>query len=193
MRPTVTAMPSSDVTVLLARARDGDAAALDALLPLVYDELRALAHRQRRRQGAAETLNTTALVHEAYERLLGSGAEWDDRAHFFRYAARAMRHILVDHARAQAAQKRGGDRLRVPLQEGALAAEVRADEVLALDEALARLGQTDARQGEIVELRYFVGLTIAETADVLDLSPATIKREWTVARAWLQREMRPAA
>jgi RNA polymerase sigma factor (TIGR02999 family) len=192
----MTPSPSHEITQLLSRARAGDAAALDALLPLVYDELRALAHRQRRRQGAAETLNTTALVHEAYEKLAradAQGATWNDRAHFFRVAAQAMRQVLVDYARAQATVKRGGDTPPLPLDD-ARAAHVlvpaeRAAEVVALDEALGRLTALDPRQGEVVALRYFVGLTIDETADVLALSPATVNREWTAARAWLHRAM----
>jgi RNA polymerase sigma factor (TIGR02999 family) len=182
-----------EVTRLLALAQEGDAAALDRLLPLVYGELRALAHRQRLRQGAAETLNTTALVHEAYEKLARGSASWNDRAHFFRVAAKAMRQVLVDYARAQTAAKRGGEAPVLPLDEARLLPTERAAEVVALDEALGRLLVLDPRQGEVVELRYFVGLTIPETADVLGLSPATVKREWTAARAWLYREMTRAA
>ncbi|HLT45946.1 MAG TPA: sigma-70 family RNA polymerase sigma factor [Rubricoccaceae bacterium] len=182
-----------EVTQLLAQARAGDAGALDRLLPLVYAELRALAHRQRLRQGAAETLNTTALVHEAYEKLAHAGTAWSDRAHFFRVAARAMRQVLVDYARARTAAKRGGDARPLPLDEADLLPLERANEVVALDEALGRLSALDPRQGEVVELRYFVGLTIPETAEVLGLSPATVKREWTAARAWLYREMTRAA
>lgn len=181
--------PSQNVTALLEEVRDGRDGALDELLPLVYDELRALAHRQRLRQGAAETINTTALVHDAYEKLARAPGDWNDRAHFFRVAATAMRQVIVDYARAQRAAKRGGDRHAVPLDGVPLVAESRTDEVLALDEALGRLSALDARQGEVVTLRYFVGLTIPETAEVLGLSPATVKREWATARAWLHREM----
>ena len=189
-------MPSgspSDITALLDEVREGRTDALDELLPLVYDELRALAHRQRLRQGAAETINTTALVHDAYEKLARADGGWNDRAHFFRVAATAMRQVIVDYARAQRAAKRGGDRHAVPLDDVPLVAEHRTDEVLALDEALHRLGALDARQSEVVTLRYFVGLTIPETAEVLGLSPATVKREWATARAWLHREMSRAA
>jgi RNA polymerase sigma factor (TIGR02999 family) len=180
-----------DVTRLLAEARAGDPAALDRLLPILYDELHALAHRERLRRGAAETLSTTALVHEAYEKLARADGGWNDRAHFFRVAATAMRQVIVDYARAQHAQKRGGGPARSlenvpPL---GLAVEARADEVLALDMALDRLSALDARQSEVVELRYFAGLTVPETADVLDVSPATVKRAWTAARAWLHREI----
>ena len=182
-----------DVTRLLAQVREGDTAALERLLPLVYQELRALARRQRSRRGSAETLNTTALVHEAYEKLARQDAGWNDRAHFFRVAAKAMRDVLVDYARQQQAAKRGGKQPDLALDEMRLVAIERTDEVLALDEALTRLAALDARQSEVVELRYFVGLTIPETAEVLGLSPATIKREWTAARAWLYREMSRAA
>lgn len=178
---------------MLARVRDGESGALDRLLPILYDELRALARRQRRRS-SSETINTTALVHEAYEKLARQDGGWSDRAHFFRVAAKAMRDVLVDYARQRKAAKRGGGQPDVPLDEGAaLVADERTEEVLALDEALTRLAAIDARQGEVVELRYFVGLTIPETADVLGLSPATVKREWTAARAWLYREISPAA
>ncbi|MDX1420728.1 MAG: sigma-70 family RNA polymerase sigma factor [Rubricoccaceae bacterium] len=185
--------PAHEVTQLLAQVREGDPGTLDRLLSLVYDELRALAHRQRVRQGAAATLNTTALVHEAYEKLARADADWSNRTHFFRVAATAMRQVLVDYARAQATEKRGGPGRPLPFDEGCLVPAERAAEVVALDEALDRLSALDPRQGEVVELRYFVGLTIPETADVLGLSPATVKREWMAARAWLHREMTRAA
>lgn len=174
---------------LLERTRNGDQSALAELLPLVYDELRGLARRVRARNGAAETVNTTALVHEAYERLASGSSQWNDRAHFFRVAATAMRHILVDYARRQKASKRGGEQEHVQLSNAIISDSQRPEEILALDEALKTLSSIDTRQGEIVELRYFVGLTIDETADALGLSPSTVKREWTVARAWLHREM----
>lgn len=181
--------PRQDVTALLEEARAGRSEALKQLFPLVYDELRALAHRQRLRQGAAETLNTTALVHDAYEKLVRTPSGWNDRAHFFRVAARAMRQVLVDYARAQQAAKRGGGHGAVPLDGLPLLSEDRTEEVLALDEALSRLAALDARQSEVVTLRYFMGFTIPETAEILDLSPATVKREWAAARAWLHREI----
>lgn len=174
---------------LLFRARDGDESALGELLPVVYEELRGLAHRVRSRSGAAETVNTTALVHEAYERLANGPGNFVDNAHFFRVAATAMRHILVDYARRQSATKRGGNEVAVTLTNAIIADAQKSDEVLALDDALGRLSEMDKRQAEIVELRYFVGLTIDETANALGLSSATVKREWTVARAWLHREM----
>ena len=174
-----------DVTTLLQRVRDGDDEALGRLVPLVYDQLRALARGQRRRQGAGDTVNTTALVHEAYEKLARGNGAYADRHHFFRVASRVMRSVIVDHARAARAQKRGGDARPLALDEERLVPAERAEEVLALDEALDRLAALSPRQGEVVQLRYFVGLTIPETADVLGVSPATVKREWTVARAWL--------
>jgi RNA polymerase sigma factor (TIGR02999 family) len=187
------APPPHEVTRLLALARDGDAAALDRMLPLVYDELQALARRQRLRQGGAETLNTTALVHEAYLKLAGRGRAAEIRRAFFRIAARVMRDVLVDHARAQAAQKRGGGAPALPLDALPVALPEQAGPLVALDEALTRLATLDARQAEVVELRYFVGLTIPEAAEVLGLSPATVKRDWTAARAWLYHALSEAA
>lgn len=181
------------ITRLLDQARDGDREALARMIPLVYDELRALARRQRRRTGPSETINTTALVHEAYEKLARGRKTFADRQHFFRVAARAMRDVLVDHARAQNAQKRGGGEKPLPLDESRLVPPQEAARVLALDEALTRLASLDARQAEIVELRYFVGLTIPEAAEVLDLSAATVKRDWTAARAWLLHTLSEAA
>ncbi|MEM1115137.1 MAG: ECF-type sigma factor [Bacteroidota bacterium] len=185
-----------DVTTLLHRARDGDPDALDRLVPLVYDQLRRLAQGQRRRHGAAETVNTTALVHEAYAKLADREGvtAWADRQHFFRIAARAMRDVLVDYARAQQAAKRGGsqpDRSLSDLAADALGAlpPLRIEEVLDLDGALDRLEALDAQQARLVELRYFTGLTIPEAAEILEMSPATAKRRWSVARAWLYREL----
>ncbi|MEM6327819.1 MAG: sigma-70 family RNA polymerase sigma factor [Bacteroidota bacterium] len=180
-----------DVTLLLERARDGDTRAFDQLVPLVYDELRALARRQRQLRGAHETLNTTAIVHEAYERMAGTQTPLADRQHFFRVASRVMRSVIVDRARAQSAQKRGGKDRPVSLEEERLVPPEQAEEVLALDEALDQLAVLSERQAEVVQLRYFVGLTIPETADVLGISPATVKREWTVARAWLHDALAP--
>lgn len=183
----------NDITRLLDKARDGDRDALARMIPLVYDELRALAHRQRQRRGPSETINTTALVHEAYEKLARGEKHYADRQHFFRVAARAMRDVLVDHARAQSAQKRGGGEKPLPLDEARLVPPQEATRVLALDEALTRLHDLDARQAEVVQLRYFVGLTIPEAAEVLDLSAATVKRDWTAARAWLLHTLSEAA
>ncbi|MDX1530942.1 MAG: ECF-type sigma factor, partial [Rhodothermales bacterium] len=166
-----------EITRLLARAHEGDRDALARLIPIIYDELRALAHQQRRRS-SSETLNTTALVHEAYEKLARSPSGFADRNHFFRVAARAMREVLVDHARKQRAAKRGGGVRPLPLDEARLVPPEQAGPLLALDEALTRLSTLDARQAEVVELRYFVGMTVPETAEIMGLSPATVKREW---------------
>jgi RNA polymerase sigma factor (TIGR02999 family) len=184
-------MPASspDVPTLLSEARDG-APVLDDLLPLMYDELRRLARAQRRRLRPYETLNTTALVHEAYLKLAGRDRRsWNDRMHFFRVAARAMRDVVVDYARRQQAAKRGGDAPHVSLGALPPLAAVEPEEVLALHEALGHLEAVDARQARVVELRYFVGLTIDEAAEVLSISPATVKRDWTSARAWLFRHI----
>ena len=178
----------SDVTVLLEQAHAGDTSALDRLFPLVYDELRALA-RARRRGGAAETLNTTALVHEAYEKMAGGGRTPTNRLHFFRVASRVMRSVLVDYARAQRTARRGGDLTRAPLAAVPDPGALRVDEVLAVDDALGRLEALDERQARVVECRYFVGLTVDETAGLLDVSPSTVHRDWAAARAWLAREL----
>ena len=189
---------SRDVTALLQAWGRGEQAALDELLPLVYGQLRRQAARYLRAQPVGHTLQTTALVHEAYLRLVGpdrAGTDWSGRAHFFGVAARAMRSILVDHARARRAAKRGGGARALSLS-AADAAVARAGEaagsevdVVALDEALARLAALDARQAQVVELRYFGGLSIEETAQVLDVSHATVEREWKTARLWLRREL----
>ncbi|MFG0317023.1 MAG: ECF-type sigma factor [Planctomycetota bacterium JB042] len=182
----------SEVTELFRRLADGDADAPDALLPLVYDELRRVARRQMAGERADHTLSATALVHEAWLKLApdGSGRTFEGRRHFVAVAARAMRRLLVDHARGRRRERRGGDRLRVTLDAGAeLAADEDPEEILALDEALRRLAEKDPRASRVVELRTFAGLSIDETADALGVSPRTVKREWTLARAWLFREM----
>lgn len=180
-----------NVTELLRAWRGGSADALGRLIPLIYDELRAIASRRMRNERRA-SLRPTALVNEAYLRLAGAPPpDWQDRAHFFGVAARLMRQILVDHARARQAAKRGGGMPLVSLDAAAEPAAAAAGEVdvLALDRALARLAERDAGQARIVELRYFGGLTIEETAAQTSLSPATVKREWSMARAWLRREL----
>jgi RNA polymerase sigma factor (TIGR02999 family) len=178
------------VTDLLQAWASGDQAALDELLPLVYNELRRQARRYMRAQPAGHTLQTTALVHEAYLRLVGqSSVEWKGRGHFFGVAAKAMRSILVDHARARSAAKRGGPVSAITLDEGGIAGPQAIVDVLALDEALGRLAELDPRKSQLVELRYFGGLGIEEAAAVLGVSPATVKREWITARAWLRREL----
>ena len=181
---------TSQVTDLLARWRSGNREALDALMPLVYGELRRLARHYLRRERSDHTLQCTALVHEAYVRLAGGNPpDWKDRAHFFGVAARLMRQILVDHARAHRAAKRGGDAPRLPLDEEMIGAGSADLDVLALDDALNDLAAISPQQSQIVELRFFSGLTIEETSEVMGVSPATVKRSWTTARAWLFREM----
>ena len=187
------ASSSSNVTLLLEQARAGDAAVLDDLLPLIYDEMHRLARAQRRRLRPHETLNTTAIVHEAYLKLAGrDAASYQNRLHFFRVAARAMRDIVVDYARRKQAAKRGGGAPDLSLDDVPPLPDIDAKEVLALHDALDRLEALDERQARVVELRYFVGLTIAETAEVLDISPASVKRDWATARSWLFREMSAA-
>ncbi len=179
-----------EITRLLNEWRGGDRTAFDRLFPLIYDELRVLARRQLRRAGRDQTLNTTALLHEAYLKLVDqSRAVVQDRHHFFALAAKAMRHILVDGARRRSAMKRGGAADPLPLDDDAPAAAERGSEVVAVDEALARLEAADPRLGKIVELRFFGGLSVEETAETLDLSPRTVKRDWRKARAFLYHEM----
>jgi RNA polymerase sigma factor (TIGR02999 family) len=178
--------PVSPATALLVRWKNGDQSALDQLLPLVYDELRRLARSYLQRERAQHTLQSTALVHEAYLRLVDQNVDWQSRAHFFGIAAQMMRRILVDHARARHAAKRG-DGLKVTLDEGMALAEAQSLDVLVLDRALNDLAKLDEQQGKVVELRYFAGLSIEETAEAMSISAATVKREWTMAKAWLAR------
>lgn len=182
---------TGDVTRLLAAMTHGDRTAFDELFPLVYEELRSIAHRQLLNERPGHTLVTTALVHEAYLSLTGiNRIGWSDRAHFLAVAARAMRRVLINHAAARNARKRGGPGLqRIDLDADALPAAMRDEEILALDEALSRLEQHNERYGRVVECRFFAGMSIAETAEVLGISPASVKRDWTVARAWLHREL----
>jgi RNA polymerase sigma factor (TIGR02999 family) len=182
--------PTSPVTELLVRWRSGDHEALEALMPLVYDELRRLAGHYLRKERNDHTLQSTALVHEAYLRLAGGHApNWQNRAHFFGVAAHLMRQILVEHARGRDAAKRGGSTLKLTLDHAvALPHQVDVD-VVALDHALNELSELDAQQGRIVELRFFGGLTIEDTSEALGISPATVKRDWVTARAWLYRAM----
>ncbi|MFL6209566.1 MAG: sigma-70 family RNA polymerase sigma factor [Pyrinomonadaceae bacterium] len=183
--------PAHEVTRLLVAWGDGDRAALDKLLPLVYAELRRLAHRYMNRERPHHTLQTSALVNEAYLRLVDQkDVRWQNRAHFFGIAAQMMRRILVDYARGRGYQKRGGDdALRVDVDEAMIVSAERAAEVVALDDALARLAEIDARKSQLVELRFFGGLSIEETAEVLQVSPGTVMRDWTLAKAWLRREL----
>lgn len=183
--PTIS---TQEVTQLLADWGRGDRSAFDKLYPLVHDELRRIARRQMSQERPGHTLQATALVNEAYLKLAGQdGLEWHNRAHFYAVCAKVMRHILIDHARSHARDKRGGGVVQVSLDEVAIAFEERAEELVALDEALASLEQMDPRKGEIVQLRYFGGLSIEETAEVLDVSPRTVRREWRRAKAWLYR------
>jgi RNA polymerase sigma factor (TIGR02999 family) len=182
--------PHGEVTRLLSELGRGGHAAADRLMPLVYDELRRIARRQLRRERADHTLDTTALVHEAYVKLVGlDRIAWQNRSHFLAVAARAMRRVLVDYAVGRKARKRGGLLRRVPLDDVDLPANQPADLVIALDEALRRLEGVNPRLSQLVDCRYFGGMSIEETAQALDLSPATIKRDWNVARAWLNREL----
>jgi len=179
-------MGSQDVTRLLAAARAGDTRALDELYPLVYQDLHGVAHRALLGGRPGDTLNTTALVHEAYLKLHGSEAfEPRDRRHFFAIAARAVRQIIVDHARNRAAQKRGGALHRVDLDAATIAADDSGASILALEDALRKLATLDERLARVVELRFFGGLTVEETAEVLDVDPRTVKRDWRKARAVL--------
>ena len=175
-----------EVTRLLEELSNGKTGALEELLPLVQAELRRQAARYLRRERPNHTLQPTALVHEAFLRLIEQrDVRWQNRAHFFGIAAQAMRRILVDHARTHGRAKRGGGAPMVTLDEAVVAAEERSIDLLALDQALERLAVEDPRQAKVVELRFFGGLSVEETALVMDISPATIKREWTMAKAWL--------
>ena len=183
-----------EATALLLELRGGDESVADALFPLLYDELRAIAHHQLKRERPSHTLSTTALVHEAYERLVDqTRTEWADRAHFCAVAARAMRRILVDYARRRQALKRGGNRQPLPLDEGRIAVEEQAELLISLDSALDRLAEFGERMSKVVELRFFGGLTEEETAEVLGVSVRTVRRDWVKAKAWLFQELYPEA
>lgn len=182
-----------DITRLLRQWRNGDAEALDRLVPMVYGELHTLASRYLSRERSDHTLQTTALVNEAYLRLAGQRAvEWQNRAHFFGIAAQLMRRILVDHARRDRRKKRGGGSLHIAVEDvdpPSPSPAVDAADAYTLDRVLSRLEAIDPQQGRVVELRYFGGMTVEESAEVLGVSPATVKRDWSVARAWLYREL----
>lgn len=181
---------STDATQLLVDSRQGHKEALDQLMPLVHDELRKIAHRLLQKRPAGHMLNTTALVHEAYLKLIDqSRVEWTDQAHFQALSARVMRQILIDYFRKQTAQKRGGEAPTLSLEEGRIPIDQRGETLLALDEALARLSEQDPRKGQIVMYQFYGGMTQRAIADVLDLSTRTIRREWRKARAWLAREL----
>jgi RNA polymerase sigma-70 factor, ECF subfamily len=178
------------VTELLLAWGNGDEAALTRLMPAVHDELRRLARRQMRGERPDHTLQTTALVNEAYLRLIDlSRVRWQDRAHFFALSARMMRRILVDHARARNYQKRGGGAINVTLDEACTLAAERGPDLVALDDALEALARVDARKSQVVEMRFFGGLTVDETAEALKVSPETVMRDWRMAKVWLLREL----
>ena len=181
-----------DVTQLLVQARAGDRAALDGLMPLVYDELRLIAARYLRKERPGHTLQSTALVNEAYLRLVDQRSGWQNRAHFFGVAARIIRSLLVDHARARLASKRGGAKLTVCLDEAIALPGERELHLIAVDDALTALSRIDEQQSRIVELRFFGGLTIEETSEVLKISPSTVKRDWILAKTWIFRELSAA-
>jgi RNA polymerase sigma factor (TIGR02999 family) len=186
--------PEGEITRVLAEVRGEDrTTAVARLFPLIYKELRALARAQMRHERPDHTLQTTALVHEAYLRMLaGRTPSWNDRTHFFRAAAEAMRRILVDHARKHRRIKRGGDRMRVSLSGLKKGVTENPDQILALDQALRRLEKQDPRVVDVVRLRFFAGLSVEETAKALEVSERTVKREWSVARAWLFDALRGA-
>ena len=186
----MTEAPTHQVTQLLIDWSNGDQSAFDRLMPLIDEELRRLAHRYMSRERAGHTLQTTALVNEAFLRLVNrKNLQWQNRAHFFGLAAQVMRTILVDHARSHASAKRGGGTRNLELDEAMVVSQQKASEVIALDEALKQLALIDPRQSRIVELRFFGGLTVEEAAEVLHVSPVTIKREWSIAKAWLYQEL----
>jgi len=182
--------PPSEVFLLLQEWRNGDRKALDALLPAVYKELRRLAHVQLQKERPDHTLQSAALVHEAYLRLIGlSAPQWESRTHFFAIAAQLMRQILVDYARRHTAKKRGGSLCKVSLNDATTASRQKDVDVVALDDALKTLAQIDPRQSRVVELRFFAGLSLQEISDAMEIAPATVQRDWTAARAWLHREI----
>ena len=181
---------SHQITLLLTDWSKGDEFALEQLMPLVYDELRQMAARYMSRQPSGHTFQTTELIHEAYLKLAdGKEQNWQNRAHFFGVAAKAMRHILVDYARSKHSQKRGGWQERVTFTEGDLASNGRSEEIVALDDALNQLAVLDERKSRVVEMKFFAGLNIEEIAEVLKTSPETVKRDWRFARNWLLREL----
>ena len=184
-------MEPTDVTALLGELTKGNPDAGPKLIPLVYGELRRMAAGYMRRERTGHTLQATALVHEAYLKLLGQhSVDWQNRAHFFGIAAQVMRRILIDHARSHVRDKRGGGREAVPLDEALVFSPEKSADFLELDSALDRLAELDPRQARIVELRFFGGLTVEEAAEVLGISPKTVKRDWSVAKAWLHGELK---
>ncbi len=182
---------NQEVTLLLSALTRGDDGAATKLIPVVYDELRRLAGSYLRRERVDHTLQATALVHEAYLKLVEQrSVDWQSRAHFFGVAAQLMRRILIDHARGHTRQKRGGEQRKVSLDEAFVFSEKQADELLAVDDSLNRLAEIDPRQARVVELRFFGGLSVEEAAEVLGVSPKTVKRDWSVAKAWLYADLK---
>lgn len=186
----MTNSPDKDVTRLLEAWSDGKPEAIDELMPLVYEELKRMAKKYMNSQPSGHTLQTTALIHEAYLKLADQREKrWQNRTHFFAVAAQAMRHILVDHARSHQTQKRGGKTQLISLEDAAVISNERADEIVALDESLNNLFALDERKGRVVELRYFGGLSVEETAEILSISQETVMRDWRFAKTWLLREL----
>lgn len=190
----VSATSRSEITQLVAQCAEGADEAVNRLFSFVYEDLRAIAHRQLRRESEGHTLSTTALVHEAYLDLVGqTHSDWRDRAHFYAVASRAMRHILIDYARSRRAEKRGGAQIRVPLTDDLAAVDGAAGDggvdLISLDEALTRLAERDERMGRVVECRFFGGMTAEETAEALGVSLRTVERDWTRAKAYLYQEL----
>lgn len=185
-------LTADNLTGLLVEWREGDQAALDRLMPLVYDQLRRIAHRYVQREREGHTLQTSALVNEAYLRLADQKVVWQNRAHFFAVTARVMRHILIDHARRRRYAKHGGDARQVAIEEAEAMSLERAAELIALEEALDELAQLDQRKSRVVELRYFGGLSLEETAETLNISLMTVRRDWRAAKAWLYRRLKEA-
>ncbi len=183
-----------EISQILNEWNNGNSAALDKLLPLITSELRRIAHAQMRRENPNHTLQTTALVHEAYLKLAEQkNAQWKNRAHFYAIASKVMRRILLDYAKSRLREKRGGGAKHLALEDEAIVSPEKSREIIALDEALERLEKFDKLKGQIVELRYFVGLTIEETAETLEIAPITVMRHWKLAKAWLKREIPRAA
>jgi RNA polymerase sigma-70 factor (ECF subfamily) len=178
-----------DVTLLLRAMKNGDEHAAEQLLPLVYKELHRLAKAYMRRERSDHTLQPTALINEAYLRLARENIDWQSRQHFIGFAANVMRHLLVDHARAHNAERRAGELDRVELEEGFMMSRERSKEVIALHDALSTLEGVDPRQSKVVELRYFGGFSVEEIAEILDISPRSVKRHWALARIWLFKHM----
>jgi len=188
-KEAITAMPN-EVTQLLISWRNGDSEALDKLIPMVYAELRKLARRHMARESPDHTLQTSSLINETYLKLVDQqNVQWQNRAHFFAVAAQVMRHILIDHARRHRYQKRGAGAPKISFDETTGLSDERAAELVSLDDALTALAEIDARKSRIIELRFFGGLSVEETAEIMKISPVTVSREWRAARAWLRREM----